>query len=331
MKLKSNILYFVKIITIVLLSVGAAWLLLNAFYFSSALLFIGIIVVAISVYHDRRKLIYRMERMISSIRNSDFSYHFPENTQNDELSRLTQEMNEALEVFRSRAHHAMMDEAEPQAWQKLISVLTHEIMNSIAPIISLSETLSEQEISRETNTEEYRVMRQAMETIYRRSRGLLVFVENYRKLTRLPQPSLQPIHLSSFLQSLQQLNSANDIHFTYSVYPEQLLLMADREMLEQMLINLLKNAKEACEEQSEVKIDVKAQKVGDEVQLIVSDNGSGISPDATDKIFIPFFSTKKTGSGIGLSLCRQVMIRHKGKISVQSDKRGSRFTLEFPQ
>lgn len=174
-------------------------------------------------------------------------------------------------------------------------------------------------------------MRQAMETIYRRSRGLLVFVENYRKLTRLPQPSLQPIHLSSFLQSLQQLNSANDIHFTYSVYPEQLLLMADREMLEQMLINLLKNAKEACEEQSEVKIDVKAQKVGDEVQLIVSDNGSGISPDATDKIFIPFFSTKKTGSGIGLSLCRQVMIRHKGKISVQSDKRGSRFTLEFPQ
>lgn len=287
--------------------------------------------MAISVYHDRRKLIYRMERMISSIRNSDFSYHLPENNQNDELNRLAQEMNEALEIFRSRAHSAMMDEAEPQAWQKLISVLTHEIMNSIAPIISLSETLSEQEVSRETDTEEYRVMRQAMETIHRRSRGLLVFVENYRKLTRLPQPSLQPIHLSSFLQSLQQLNSANNSHFTYSVYPEQLLLMADREMLEQMLINLLKNAKEACEGQSEVKIDVKAQKVGDEIQLIVSDNGSGISPDAIDKIFMPFFSTKKTGSGIGLSLCRQVMIRHKGKISVQSDKKGSRFILEFPQ
>lgn len=330
MKPAANTVFVLKLIAIVLLALGTTWLLVNAFYFSATLLFIGLVAVAISIYYDRKKLIYRMERMIMSIRNSDFSYHFSESAKNDELNRLSQEMNEALEAFRSRTQSAMMDEAEPQAWQKLISVLTHEIMNSIAPIISLSETLSERDVLQETDTEEYRIMRQAMETIHRRSSGLLGFVENYRKLSRLPQPTLQPIQLSSFLQSLQQLNAANHLNFIYTVYPEQLFLMADREMLEQMLLNLLKNAKEACDGLSDAKIELKAHRVGDEVQLIISDNGSGISPDAMDKIFIPFFSTKKDGSGIGLSLCRQIMIRHKGKISVQSDKKGTRFILDFP-
>lgn len=173
-------------------------------------------------------------------------------------------------------------------------------------------------------------MKQALETIHRRSRGLLSFVENYRKLTRLPQPTLQPIALKPMLTSLQQLTSPNGIDFSYEVYPEQLILNADKGMVEQLLLNLLKNAMEACEGIKEPKIEVRAEKIGDNIRITVSDNGHGISTEVQDKIFIPFYSTKAHGSGIGLSLCRQIVIRHKGKISVQSDSKRTNFKIEFP-
>lgn len=173
-------------------------------------------------------------------------------------------------------------------------------------------------------------MKQAMEAIHRRSRGLLSFVENYRKLTRLPQPALQPIALKPMLTSLQQLTAPNGIDFSFEVYPEQLILNADKSMVEQLLLNLLKNAKEACEGIKESKIKVRAEKIDDNVRITVSDNGQGILPEAQDKIFIPFYSTKAHGSGIGLSLCRQIVIRHAGKISVQSDTKITHFTAEFP-
>lgn len=330
MQIHSKHIFFAKITAIVLLSLAGGWLFWKGYYFSTLLLWMGIVVLSASLYHDRKKLIGRMERMIGGIRHSDFSAHFPHNRTNDELDQLMQEMNEALEVFRTRTHDTVMEEAEAKAWQKLISVLTHEIMNSIAPIISLSETLSEQEDSEEVDQERYAIMKQAMETIHRRSKGLLTFVENYRTLTRLPQPMKQPIHLDTLLKSMQQLTAANGIHFSYYVYPAQLILQADKTMVEQLLINLLKNAHEACNGIPKKKIEVKAEMVGDNVEITVSDNGQGISPEAMDKIFIPFFSTKSHGSGIGLSLCRQIAVRHKGKISAQSDKNGTRFKVEFP-
>lgn len=348
MRIQFKYTFLIKIAAMVLLSLPAAWLFREGFYFSAVLLLIGIVVLAVSLYQDRKKLIGRMERMIGGIRHSDFSTRFVNSAPGDELGRLMQEMDEALEAFRKRANDSMMEEAEVKAWQKLISVLTHEIMNSIAPIISLSETLSEQggmesfgrqenpeKENRETSNEQedperYRIMQQAMETIHRRSKGLLSFVENYRKLTRLPRPMKQPIHMDSLIRSIQQLIAPTGIKFTYSVYPAQLILNADKEMVEQLLINLLKNADEACDGLSEKKIDLRAEMVGDIVQLTVSDNGQGISPEALDKIFIPFYSTKSRGSGIGLSLCRQIVTRHKGKISVHSDKRSTVFKIEFP-
>ncbi|NLX67683.1 MAG: HAMP domain-containing histidine kinase, partial [Bacteroidales bacterium] len=290
----------------------------------------GIIILAVSLYYDRKNLIERMGRMIGGIRHSDFSSHFPSNRSNDELNLLMREMNEALETFRIRTHDSVMEEAETKAWQKLISVLTHEIMNSIAPIISLSETLSEQEALEEMDPKKYHIMQQAMETIHRRSKGLLSFVENYRTLTRLPQPVKQPLRMGTLLESIQQLTAANGINFSFTVYPTQLILNADKTMVEQLLINLLKNAHEACNGLSEKKIEIKAEMVGDKIELTVSDNGQGISPEAIDKIFIPFYSTKSNGSGIGLSLCRQIVVRHRGKISVQSDKTGTHFKIEFP-
>lgn len=313
-----------------MLSLTGAWLFLSDLYFSSLLMLLGIIGFSISIYYDRKKLIERMEHMIGIIKNTDFATYFRTSNLNDELDKLMVEMNDALEMFRERTHDSMVEEAEAAAWQKLISVLTHEIMNSIAPIISLSETLAEREMDKEEESEEYKIMKQAMEAIHRRSVGLLSFVENYRKLTRLPQPVMQPIALKSLLKSLQQLTSSYGIAFSFNVYPEQLILNADKGMVEQLLLNLLKNAKEACEGIENPAISVIAEKVGNSLKISVSDNGQGIVPEARDKIFIPFYSTKAKGSGIGLSLCKQIVLRHGGKISLNSDNNLTKFTAEFP-
>jgi signal transduction histidine kinase len=330
MKIKSKHKLFLKVAAIVLLSLTGAWLFLSDLYFSSLLMLLGIIGFSISIYYDRKKLIERMEHMIGIIKNTDFATYFRTSNLNDELDKLMVEMNDALEMFRERTHDSMVEEAEAAAWQKLISVLTHEIMNSIAPIISLSETLAEREMDKEEESEEYKIMKQAMEAIHRRSVGLLSFVENYRKLTRLPQPVMQPIALKSLLKSLQQLTSSYGIAFSFNVYPEQLILNADKGMVEQLLLNLLKNAKEACEGIENPAISVIAEKVGNSLKISVSDNGQGIVPEARDKIFIPFYSTKAKGSGIGLSLCKQIVLRHGGKISLNSDNNLTKFTAEFP-
>lgn len=329
-KIQSKYLFGLKIAVIVALSLCAAWLFLEELYFSAALVLLLLIGIAVSLYIDRKRMIARMERMIAGIRHSDFSYHFVQRDSRDELFRLSQEMDEALAVFRRQTHDAMLDEAETKAWQKLIRVLTHEIMNSIAPIISLSETLSEREAKADPSPEEYLQMKQAMETIHRRSRGLLTFVDNYRSLTRISEPVMLPIPIKSMLDSLQRLVSVHQIHFSFQVFPEPLILLADRDMLEQMLINLLKNAREACVQQSDPKISVKAARVGEEVFISVADNGCGIQPEVVEKIFIPFYTTKKEGSGIGLSLCRQMMLRHKGHIYVKTSEKGSEFSLCFP-
>lgn len=318
MIIKSKHNFFLKIAIIVLLSLSATWLFWKEFFFSAVLIFIGIVAFAVSLYNDRKRLIERMKQMIGGVRNADFSTYFRTSHTDDDLDKLMVEMNEALDMFKTRTHDSMVDEAEAAAWQKLISVLTHEIMNSIAPIISLSETLAEREVDKENDLEEYKIMKQAMKAIHRRSIGLLSFVENYRKLTRLPQPVLQPIVLKTMLTSLQHLTSFKKIDFSFEVYPEQLILNADKSMMEQLILNLLKNAKEACELTKDPEIEVRAERVGDNVRITVSDNGIGISQEAQEKIFIPFYSTKTQGSGIGLSLCRQIVIRHKGKISVSS-------------
>jgi len=319
-----------KIAAILLLSLSGAWLYMQKLYFSSLLLLIFILIVSVSLYYDRKKMISRMERMISGIRHADYSFHYPQNSSERELNRLSKEMDDALRHFREQAQHAYMEEAETEAWQKLISVLTHEIMNSIAPIISLSETLGKEEGATFQSEEECRNMRRAMQTIHRRSAGLLTFVENYRKLTRIPQPVMQPIRAADLFRSLQLLVEADQIHFTYSCYPEQLVFRGDRNMVDQMLINLLRNAHEATEQTASPQIRIDARQEGDSVRITVSDNGCGISAEAMGKVFIPFYSTKSGGSGIGLSLCRQMMLLHKGSVSLLSDGEGTAITLQFP-
>lgn len=228
--------------------------------------------------------------------------------------------------------HSVLEENEIEAWQKLIRVLTHEIMNSIAPIISLSETVTERAALNGMNEKDYAVMLQSMQTIHRRSKGLLGFVENYRKLTRIPAPVLSPVPVKELFSDIKELFSGETaIGFAFRIVPTDLCLMADRTLIEQVLINLIKNACEACRTQPSPEIIVEAALSPASLPLItVSDNGLGILPDVIDKIFVPFFTTKPGGSGIGLSVCRQIMNRHGGNISVTSEvEKGATFTLHF--
>jgi len=230
-----------------------------------------------------------------------------------------------LKLISFKNIQSALEEHESDAWRKLISVLTHEMMNSITPILSLSETLSEETENRQA------VMKQAMQTIHRRSKGLVDFVKNYRQLTRIPEPITVSITVQEMITDIYHLLKAEGIDFSYSVNPADIQLNADRSQIEQVLINLIKNAWEACRDMPNPEIVVETRKNEYQKPVItVSDNGIGIIPNVMDKIFVPFFTTKTGGSGIGLTICRQIMNLHHGNISIESEvDKGTKITLRF--
>ena len=328
-------LLFARILGIVVLSFTASFLMLKGFLFIPVLFGFCILALSVFLYKDQQKTVKRMEYLIESIHYGDLSLFYPSDSMTEDEKALASSMNAALEALRSRLYSSVVAEAETEAWQKLIRVLTHEIMNSIAPVISLSETVAERATINGMNEKDYAIMVQAMQTIHRRSKGLLDFVENYRKLTRLPLPTLRNFSVSALFDDIRLLfpekYRKREPKPRSFVKPEDLNLYADRIMVEQVLINLLKNAIEACEESLSPQIIVEAVQKNGMVIISVIDNGSGIVPEAIDKIFVPFFTTKSKGSGIGLSLCRQIMNRHRGSISLDSQvEKGSSFVLRFP-
>ncbi len=221
--------------------------------------------------------------------------------------------------------HGELEEKEMQAWQDLIRVLTHEIMNSITPISSLAATsgtllAGEGAIDDETLAD----VRESVRTIHKRSDGLLHFVQSYRSLTHLPQPMFQIVSVAELCERITQLMraefAASQIDFSVALHPHSLELTADPEQIEQVLINLLRNALQAVAGREGARILLRAKMDGQGRALIeVIDNGPGIVEEARDKIFIPFFTTKQGGSGIGLSLCRQIMRLHGGHIGARSE------------
>lgn len=236
-----------------------------------------------------------------------------------------------------------LEEQEMEAWQKLIRVLTHEIMNSVTPISSLASTTNEmlvdtitrQKGSDFSKDEDFDDIQGALKTIEKRSKGLINFVNAYRNLTIIPPPNFQIIKLTELFDRIKKLmiTSINEknINFYMNVEPESLELTADPELVEQVLINLILNAVHALDSGSNSKIELTAE-VNETGRIIIQvwDNGPGIPDDMKERIFIPFFTTKKQGSGIGLSLSKQIMRLHKGSISVKSipDKE-TVFTLRF--
>jgi len=233
-----------------------------------------------------------------------------------------------------------LDETEAEAWKKLLSVMTHEIMNSVAPISSLAETLKRQ---LDKSREETAVERQnsfedlvlGVETIQRRSEGLLKFAQTYRNLNKITTLNLRKVYVRDLFENLNKLMQPTleqkRIELEIILKDPELMVQVDPNLVEQVLINLLVNAMEAVKDRPEPRITLFAATLANSrIILKISDNGTGIPEELMDKIFIPFFSTKKSGSGIGLSLCKQIMMLHKGNIQVHSvDGEGTAFVLTF--
>ena len=222
-----------------------------------------------------------------------------------------------------------LDENEMISWQNLIRVLTHEIMNSITPIASLASTaqglLKDNKECKvpESMNEVIDDVRHAVNTIEKRSNGLLNFIENYRKLTRIPQPAFKVVQVKDLFDRVEYLLKNqfehSSIKFKKMIDPDSLTITADPALIEQVLINLCKNSIEAVNGVPKPKIKLKAATDRRGTPVIkVSDNGKGITDEVVEKIFIPFFTTKPQGSGIGLSLSRQIVRLHKATIGVSS-------------
>ena len=235
-----------------------------------------------------------------------------------------------------------LDTAQLEAWQELVRVLTHEIMNSITPVASLAKTaadlvddLSHQNQLPKELEEELTDISDAVKTVARRSDGLMSFVTSYRQLTRLPEPNKQNIDINELFTQVQAIAcqhwAEQGIELSTQVNPSSLKVSVDQGMVEQVLINLLLNAEHAVQHAKSPKIALTAQlNARGRVTIDIIDNGSGIETELQEKIFVPFFTTKREGSGVGLALTRQVMLVHGGYVSLTSEQnQGSKFTLTF--
>ena len=232
-----------------------------------------------------------------------------------------------------------LNKNESEAWKKLLSVMTHEIMNSIAPISSLADTLQRNlQLALDhpsENSLDLEDINSGVKTIKNRSEGLLKFAKTYRSLSKVTHLNLQRVEIQELFTSIQLLMEpsikAKNIDVEFSVLSQKMELDIDRHLIEQVLINLILNAIDACKNQDNPQIKIVAEKTPSrDIVIKVFDNGSGIPQEIMENIFIPFFTSKATGSGIGLSLCKQIMLLHKGRILVNSKEgEGSVFSLVF--
>ena len=232
-----------------------------------------------------------------------------------------------------------LNKNESEAWKKLLSVMTHEIMNSIAPISSLADTLQRNIELSLNDPEEYPIeiedLNSGVKTIKNRSQGLLKFAKTYRSLSKVTHLNLQKVKVSELFQNIELLMGpsiqAKNITIEFSASSKRLMLDIDVHLIEQVLINLILNAKDACQSTKNPLIRVQASQTQNHSTMIkVYDNGAGIPKEIMENIFVPFFTSKSTGSGIGLSLCKQIMLLHKGKILVNSKEgEGTVFSLIF--
>ncbi|WP_422354507.1 sensor histidine kinase [Roseivirga pacifica] len=234
---------------------------------------------------------------------------------------------------------AELEANELDSWQKLIRVLTHEIKNSVIPISTLSDVTLQMIKDEEGNPDVSRLDEEGLadliggiETIESRSKGLANFVKTYDQLTKLPKPAFEEVMVERLIDRLLQLFKADfqqqNIQIEKHLYFSGTILI-DPNLIDQVLINLLKNAIEAVSNQNEKRLNITASKTETSVFITIADNGPGIPAEILDNIFVPFYTTKEKGTGIGLSLSRQIMRLHNGQITVQSNAQGTSFSLHF--
>jgi nitrogen fixation/metabolism regulation signal transduction histidine kinase len=231
-----------------------------------------------------------------------------------------------------------IENKEMSAWQDLMKILGHEILNSITPVSSLNETsimLAKREFKNyETNANQSKIIEVLNKTDIR-LKGLIEFISNYRKFTKLPNPSFETIYISKFIQNiislLKEELACNQIIVEIEEIDDNIAIQIDKTLIEQVILNILRNAIQAMKTiKEDRKISISCREENSKKEIIISDNGIGIPKDIIDKIFVPFFTTKEEGTGIGLSLSKQIMHAHNGNIHIYSEQgKGSHFVLEF--
>lgn len=251
--------------------------------------------------------------------------------------------NEHFKLVSLQNIHSELEEKEMEAWQKLVRVLTHEIMNSVTPISSLAHTVEGEIMDYlKADIKEPKIAKDdledihlAVQTIQRRSEGLIRFVNDFRSLTNTPEPNFKMTSVMELFDQVAVLlkyeMDSKHIEFIVDVAPQNLAISLDPQLMQQVLINLIKNAIHALADKQNKIIELRAyQNENKNTLFVIKDNGPGIEPEAQTKIFIPFFTTKKSGSGIGLSLSRQILRQHNASISVKSRiDEGTEFILRF--
>lgn len=274
-----------------------------------------IVLTALYVHEsDRRKLEY----MLDAFEDNEYNFRFKDN------SRFNKTLNRIKWLVERRRQ-----QDEQESWTKLIRVLTHEIMNTVSPIASLSEALSHYANVPEADRE--MDIKAGLETIASSSKDLISFVESYRELAGVARPIPKALMLDQLVNKVIELTREQCLEegvlCTYYPKTDDILIYADESQISRILINLIKNAIQA----KATHIHISAEIDSNEQTLIhVCNDGVPISPESQEQIFIPFFTTKQDGSGIGLSLSRQIMRAHNGTIDLtRSDDQGTEFTLTF--
>ena len=245
---------------------------------------------------------------------------------------------ESYRLFSVQNIKSEVELTEIETWKKLIRVLSHEILNSTSPILSLSSTLTDMIHDKGQNQEALvGQLDEGLDVINQRCQGLIKFTNAFSTISKLPEPRKEEVNTNELLKNLrvlfQQQMQERKIGFEYTVLPEAELMHADRYQLEQVLINLVKNAIESfTDDAARRQIRIAVTAMGSTLRIEVSDTGMGIPQEKLDQVFLPFFTTKKEGSGIGLALSKQILYHHKGTISIESaPEKGTSIILEIPK
>ena len=322
---RSHRLIIIGITGIVLFSIAGAWLLISRIsLFLTFVCFFTVVILAIMLVRKIEKTNRQLEVFFNMINNKDFNAHFIEKNNDKFLNGLFREMNRIMIQFENNQTEL---EERRFYYESIIRVLTHEIRNSITPIVSLSTDLIKY-------TDEYgkEGVIDGLQTINQQAQQLNTFLNAYHRLTHLPDPVKTKVKISTLFSKLEQLLSSeqNCKNIRY-ISPESAEILIDQNLITLALINLIRNAVQATVNKQEPQITVEAGREESFLFIQITDNGESIPQDRLEDIFIPFYSTRKEGSGIGLPLSRRIMQLHGGELIVNSSSENMTvFRMIFP-
>lgn len=279
---------------------------------------IAVVIMLVTALYVREKDRKKLEYMLDAFEDDEYNFRFQEN------SKFNKTLNRVKWIVERRRQ-----QYEQDSWTKLIRVLTHEIMNTVSPIASLSEAMKRD--AERPEQEREMDLKSGLDTIASSSKDLIRFVESYRELAGVAKPVLKALMLNPLVDKVIELTSGKcneaGVRCTYQSQTDDILIYADEAQISRILINLIKNAVQAGAKNITIRAEIDSN---DQTLVHVANDGAPISPESQEQIFIPFFTTKQDGSGIGLSLSRQIMRAHNGTLDlVRSDEHGTEFLMVF--